>query len=204
MKIKHLESDRIVDIFLAKQGGEERMTCPVCSADRKKKRVKCFSWNHEKQTGYCSHCNGSFVPDENKKFEYVSRENREYKPPKWNNNTALSENAVKWFEGRGISQFVLRQLKITEGIEFMPQRSKKVNTIQFNYFRDEELINCKYRDGAKNFKLSAGAELILYNYDNCKDKDQIFIVEGEMDCLAMCEAGFWNTTSVPNGAGTGQ
>jgi twinkle protein len=42
--------------------------------------------------------------------------------------------------------------------------------------------------------------LIVYNYDNCVDAKEIIIVEGEMDCLSMCEAGYYNCVSVPNGA----
>jgi len=204
MKIKHLESDSIFEIFTTRSGGEERQICPVCSKDRRKNRVKCFSWNHDKNTGYCSHCQGSFVLSEgSKSFEYVSREKREYKRPEWNNNTELSEKLVKWFENRGISQFTLRQMKITEGKEWMPQTGREENTVQFNYFRNKELINTKFRDGRKNFKFTSGAELILYNLDSIVDKEQIIIVEGEIDALSCYESGLHNVVSVPNGAGTG-
>lgn len=203
MKIKHIESNNIVEIFTVKTSGEERMICPVCSKDRKKSRDKCFSWNHDKNTGHCAHCQSSFVMNEANEFKYVSREKREYKRPEWKNNTELSDNAIKYFEGRGISQFTLRQMKITEGMEWMPQDNKEMNTIQFNYFRNGELINTKYRTGNKHFKLTSGAELILYNFDNCVNKEQIIIVEGEFDALSCFEAGLHNVVSVPNGAGTG-
>ncbi|WP_323680026.1 hypothetical protein, partial [Exiguobacterium indicum] len=68
----------------------------------------------------------------------------EYKRPKWQNSTTLSNKLVKWFEGRKISQYVLNDFKITEGLEWMPQTQKNENTIQFNYFRLGELINIKY------------------------------------------------------------
>ena len=192
MKIINIKSKAVFNIELFKISGEERLTCPECSPNRKKSNVKCFSWNHSKGVGYCSHCGETFGI-------YIERK-KEYKRPKWKNNTNLSEKLVKWFESRGISQFTLRQMKITEGYEFMPQIGKEVNTVQFNYFRHGELVNVKYRDGAKNFKLSKDAELIVYNYDNCVDAKEIIIVEGEMDCLSMCEAGYYNCVSVPNGA----
>ena len=202
MKIKHLETDNILEIFTVKSSGEERMICPVCSKDRKKSRVKCFSWNHEKMTGFCSHCQGTFIQQDHKQINYVSRENREYKKPVWN-NTELSDKVVKYFESRGISQFVVRQLQVTEGMEFMPQIGKEANTIQFNYFRAGELVNKKYRDGAKNFKLTSGAELIMYNYDKCLEDERIVITEGEIDALSIAACGIWDVTSPPNGAGTG-
>ena len=135
-----------------------------------------------------------------KKIEYISQENRVYKKPEWKNSTELNDKTVKYFECRGISQFTLRHMKITSGMEYMPQEGKEVNTIQFNYFRDDELVNIKYRDAKKNFKFHSGAELILYNLDNIKNQDTIIIVEGEMDALSFYESGYHNVVSVPNGA----
>ena len=43
---------------------------------------------------------------------------------------------------------------------------KEENTINFNYYIGNELVNIKYRDGAKNFKLYKGAEKVFYNIDN--------------------------------------
>lgn len=53
---------------------------------------------------------------------------------------------------------------------------------------------------AKYFKLFKDAELVFYNLDGIKNAKDVYIVEGEMDCLTMIEAGYPNTVSVPNGA----
>jgi twinkle protein len=82
----------------------------------------------------------------------------------------------------------------------MPQTSKQENTIQFNYFMGDQLINVKYRDGRKNFKLYKGAEKVFYNINSIVGYDWCVIVEGEMDVLALHEAGIKNAISVPNGA----
>jgi twinkle protein len=63
-----------------------------------------------------------------------------------------------------------------------------------------DLINIKYRDGRKNFKLFKGAEKVFYNIDSIVGYDTCVIVEGEMDALAFHEAGIPNVISVPNGA----
>jgi twinkle protein len=89
---------------------------------------------------------------------------------------------------------------VTEGPEFMPQTGKSENTIQFNYIIGDELINVKYRDGRKNFKLYKGAEKIFYNINSIVGYDTCVITEGEMDVLALHEAGIKNAISVPNGA----
>lgn len=129
---------------------------------------------------------------------------KEFIRPEWANATKLSDKAVKWFASRGISQSTLIEMKISESSVYMPQVMAERNTIQFNYFRDSKLVNVKYRDGEKNFKMVSGAELIFYNVDSIKDQNEIVIVEGEMDALSYIEAGVKNVVSVPNGAAKGQ
>ena len=67
---------------------------------------------------------------------------------------------------------------------------QKRKAINFNYYLDNELINVKYRDGQKNFKLVSGAKLIFYGLDSIKDSNKVYIVEGEMDALSLHEAEF--------------
>jgi len=194
-KIIDLETKDIFFIDLHKPAGEERVICPLCDGLRtKNKGAKDFCWSHDKNVGNCQHCKHKFV-------EFKELERKEYKRPEWKNNTKLSDKAVKYFESRGITQFTLRNENlISEGLEFMPQINAEINTIQFNYWRGTNLINIKYRDGAKHFKLAKDAELIFYNIDGIKGIDTCIITEGEFDALSFIECGFNNTLSVPNGA----
>lgn len=107
---------------------------------------------------------------------------------------------IKWFESRGISNNTLLRLSITESIEWMPEAEKEVPVICFNYYRGEKLINIKYRGKNKDFKLNKGSEIILYNINSIIGENEAVIVEGEMDTLALHEAGIYNSVSVPNGA----
>jgi len=173
--------------------------CPLCSHTRKKKTEKCATLYIDTGLGYCSHCGERFQLHTFKK----KKELKVYTRPTWLNETKLSDKATKWFEGRFISQHTLRMMKVSEGEEWMPQTGKKENTIQFNYFRNSELINVKYRDGAKNFKLVKDAEKIFYNLDSCQLEKEIIIVEGEMDVLSFVEVGLNNCVSVPNGSTLG-
>lgn len=168
-----------------KKSGETIAICPKCSHTRSKKnqKVKCLGINLDKKVWHCNHCGWSGAL----RIEY--NEKKTYEKPVWKNNTELSEKMVKWFESRGISQKTLISMKISEGKEFMPQVNKELNTIQFNYFKGEELVNIKYRDGLKNFKLYKGAERIFYNYDAIAENEEIYIVEGEMDVLSIIECG---------------
>ena len=140
----------------------------------------------------------------------LSEESKSYVRPVFKNNTTLSDGIVKWFESRGISQKTLLSKQVTEGVESMLVKGedgktdwKDIKTVQFNYFRDGELINTKYRGPKKEFKLHKGAELILYNVDSLKGKKEALIVEGEIDMLSLIEAGIediYGIVSVPNGA----
>ena len=142
-----------------------------------------YDW--ERGLGTCMNCDEVFQLHT---FERKGAADKVYIKPEWKNNVMLSDNAVKWFESRGISQRTLIKMKITEGSEWMPQTSKEENTIQFNYFINNELINIKYRDGRKNFKLVKGAEKVFYNIDSTVGHDYVVIVEGEMDALSFVEA----------------
>lgn len=116
----------------------------------------------------------------------------------------ISSKAVQWFEKeRGISNNTLLRFDITEANEWMPQFKQEVSTICFNYFKDGELVNIKFRGPKKSFKLAKDAELIFYNLASIEDESSCIIVEGEMDCLSLYEAGINNVVSVPNGAAPG-
>lgn len=182
-----------IEIPAGKTSGEVQTLCPQCSHTRKKKTDKCLSVNLDKKAWYCQHCTwkGAIID----RPEVVK-----YELPEWKNNTTLSDKVLKWFEGRRITAATLKKMQITEQVEWMPQVSKEVNCICFNYFYEGQLLNTKYRDGAKHFKMHKGAELIPYNIDCLATAKEVWIVEGEMDALSLIEAGIENVISVPNGA----
>lgn len=192
------KKEYIIDVH---KNGENQMVCPECSATRKKKTDKCFSFNLNKGAGRCNHC--GIVLVEFKDFE-TKRTEIEYKRPKSVEVSKYTENCLKFFKSRLISEKTLLELKVTENIEWMPKAKMEIPTIQFNYFRNGELINIKSRGKNKDFKLYKDAELIFYNLDATINYETIIIVEGEMDALALYECGLHNVISVPNGATLGK
>ena len=70
----------------------------------------------------------------------------------------IEEKIYNYFDKRGISRPTLNELRVSNGKEYMPQIQKEVNVIMFNYYVNNKLINVKYRDGLKNFKLFKGAQ----------------------------------------------
>jgi len=180
--------------------GATQGTCPLCSHTRKPKNQKaqCASYDWERGLGTCHNCNKTFQLHT---YQRKGSSERVYVRPETPANfNEVSTNVETWFGTRGISKQTLSDLQVTEGPEFMPQTGKKENTIQFNYLMGGQLVNVKYRDGRKNFKLYKGAEKIFYNIDSIVGYDTCVITEGEMDVLALHEAGIPNAISVPNGA----
>ena len=182
--------------------GKTQGICPLCSHDRKPKnqKAKCASYDWERGLGTCHHCDSSFQLHTyqrkgSSEKTYIRPDSLNVVDPK-----QITSKVSKWFQSRGISQSTLDDLMVTEGPEFMPQTGKSENTIQFNYIMGDELINVKYRDGRKNFKLYKGAEKVFYNINSIIGYKECVITEGEMDVLALHEAGIKNAISVPNGA----
>ena len=181
-------------ILLKRSSGYVKTKCPKCSHNRKNKSDNCLSVDIDQGVYNCHHCGWSGNVRFEKKKEYI-------KPPKI--AAEVNERVIEWFASRGISEPTVAHWKIGESLEYMPQVQKKRRCINFNYYRDNELINVKYRDAEKNFKLVSGAELIFYGIDNLKDTKKCYIVEGEMDALSLHEAGLYSVCSVPNGASKG-
>ena len=180
--------------------GSTQGTCPLCSHTRQPKNAKlqCASYDWERGLGTCHNCDTSFQLHT---YQRKGNATREYtKPIPVEVFEPVKNKAIELFKTRGISQDSLRDLSVTTGEEYMPQTGKKENTIQFNYIMGDELVNIKYRDGRKNFKLYKGAEKIFYNINSVVGYDWCVITEGEMDVLALHEAGIKNVISVPNGA----
>ena len=179
--------------------GKTQGTCPLCSSTRKpeNQKQKCASYDWERGLGTCHNCDKSFQLHT---YERKGKSEKTYVKPETFVVQEVGTKVEEWFKTRGISRKTLHELRVTEGSEYMPQTGKTENVIKFNYFMGDDLINVKYRDGRKNFKLYKGAEKVFYNIDSIVGYEYCILVEGEMDVLAMHEAGISNVISVPNGA----
>jgi twinkle protein len=181
------------------ESGKTQGVCPLCSHTRKpeNKKAKCASYDWDRGLGTCHNCNTSFQLHT---YQRKGASERVYVRPEVTKYLPVKDKVTEWFETRGISQKTLDDVQVGQGSEYMPQTGKTENTIQFNYIMGDQLINVKYRDGRKNFKLYKGAEKVFYNINSIIGYDSCVITEGEMDVLAFHEAGVKNVVSVPNGA----
>lgn len=214
--------DKLTDlgIKLTRRGGNEKTKCPQCSDGRKNKNDKPLSVNITTGEYNCHNCGfkGNVRSFERK------REYKQYVRPdkKIIQNWALKQATEAYLKSRGLSKQTLDKFMIFSKMEWMPQSQKEENCVCFPYFRDGELVNVKFRDAHKGFRMIKDAELIFYNLSSAGDKKHCIITEGEIDCMSLYEAGFgvdpeanedgvlineeyskWCVLSVPNGASKG-
>lgn len=174
-------------------GVQQKTTCPKCSHTRAKSAEKCLSVNLEDETFNCKHC--GWAGSLGTQYTHVDPRGK-----------PLTDAAYeKFFAHRGITKEIVDTLGITYGKEFLPQTGETEVCILFPYFYKGKLVNYKFRDENKNFKLVSGARLVPFNFDYAinrltqKTTKRLFIVEGEPDAIvySMCDK---EAISVPNGA----
>lgn len=181
--------------------GAKTSTCPACSADRKKKTDKCAMVDWDRGLMTCQHCGVVTQLHTYKKNTETKPMAKQYIKPAYKPFEGVySDKFTSYIESeRGLNLNTLKRIKIRECKEWMPQTGKEENCIAFDYYYQGVLINTKFRDGRKNFKLVKDAEKILYNIDSIVGSKTAMVVEGEFDNVAWEESGYLHCTSVPNG-----
>lgn len=195
-----------IDIALCSPGQYGSLICPMCGGgDSAEKSLSLFItqdgdsalWNcFRGKCGWKGYTKAltdgkSSIGSSNKTTKVqirrkISEEDLQLEP--------LCTELLNYFAERNISAETLRRNSV------MQRRRGNQVVIAFPYRRKGVLVNCKYRDAFKNFSQEKDAEKIFYGLDDIEGSSDIIIVEGEMDKLAMEEAGFRNCVSIPDGA----
>jgi twinkle protein len=102
----------------------------------------------------------------------------------------LSQPALDWLKGRGISS----------GVAYRNRVTGEKNAITFSYVNDGEVVNRQTRTlSAKGFRFETGKPVIPFGLDDCAGQAEVVIVEGVMDKLAVEEAtGRTAVLAMPN------
>lgn len=185
------------DITAKRSKGIEKVKCPSCIDQRSNKADKSLSVNHDLGLAKCHYCEAVSVRDKR------TLQTKTYELPvqNWQNFTKLSDKLVKWVTTeRKIRQETLIKFGVTEEKAYQPAHGKEVNNLVFNYFEGDQVVNKKYRSGDKKFTQSKSGKPILYNVNSAIGSDEVWIVEGEFDVLALSEVGIDTALSLPSGA----
>jgi twinkle protein len=178
-----------------------RIACPDCSGERKKRNAKDMSL-HRKPDGatayFCHHCGSSGVV--NNKTEWRAPPVSAVPKLKVVQNH-LESRHYEWLLLRGISKATADAAKLFAADRFFSRLNTNHDCIAFPYYRKGEFVGAKYRSiPDKDFTQDAGGGQDFFNLDNVESGKPIIIVEGEIDCLTLIEAGISNCLSVPTGA----
>lgn len=189
-------------------GQYNALTCPMCkgggskeksfslfiSADGGNASWNCFrakcGWNGGTKpfAGSKSTYGTSLKLSKVKEIREITEQSLELEP--------LCDELVCYFKERLISAETLARNQVMQ----KGYGDRGQVAIAFTYRRNGVLVSCKYRDINKRFWQEKDTKKVFYGLDDIKGADEIIIVEGEMDKLAMEEAGFRNCVSVPDGA----
>ena len=197
--------------------GEQRVICPSCSPTRKKRNDNCLAITitDEAILWFCHHCEwqgGAKDGDNRQLYSPRTLPVREYKnvltpvvPIVSSDNHDLSDNSIAWLHNRKISKETAETFKLFT----------KEKKLCFPYYLDGDIVNIKSRTKDKKFLQEKNATKSLYNIDMLKKHwenhyeyedhvpqrtKSVIFVEGEMDVLALYEAGYKNVVSLPDGA----
>lgn len=202
--------------------GNVKMPCPKCGPTRAHPNDPSLSVNTTDQIWKCHNCDWAGTL---KQRDHI-QQGREYVQKEWKTpneqfyqstvSTALPPSVVEYFKRRGIPKDVLVANEVGFGLakswayqkdgqwkDHLDSRGVPSNAIYFPYRMDGKLVNVKSRlmdagNVVKDFRLTRGAQKILWGIDNIAD-DAIW-VEGEVDLMTYHAVGLTNVVSVPNGA----
>lgn len=206
---------RHVGIETKEHGGELFFkTCPYCRPRATKGNVKTFSINLSTGQFKCFRASCGVTGNMlqlSRDFDFsLGTETDEYYRPKRQYRRLQTpkspivpkEPAVKYLEGRGISEAVALKYEITT-------QSQHDNILVFPFYDERKRLQfVKYRKTDYDPEKDRNKEWcekdckpILFGMKQCNDKfDRLIITEGQLDSLSVAESGIENAVSVPSGA----
>ena len=134
--------------------------------------------------------------------KFHGHQERQYKAPvKPKGMTNVSGELMGWFNARGISEQTVRDFKVG-----MLTYADKAPVMVFPYFVDDKLTFLKHRpmDNKHGMWTSKDSRPVLFGWQCFPENSRsVVIVEGELDAMALHEAGV-AALSVPRGGGDGE
>ena len=227
-KAKELYGDRAMTDIVTYFGleGSYNETSKSCSCPWHKDKTPSFIWNPKNNSAHCFSCGRnygiidlylaqgmSYLEAVEKLFKQVDIEynfsNKDvqdfsYRYPKREHSDRA--NVEKYLGLRGIS---------TKTLDYADVQSDIYGNVAFHYYNSNDiLMTVKYRLGRKFNKekdhnkcwsqKDSDFAPLLFNMNRINPAKPLLVVEGEIDCLSVIEAGYSNVVSIPNGCANSQ
>ena len=202
-------AEKHLGYFRVKNGQVIAEYCPFCKGHDKDKETfavglnnglwQCLRGSCAKKGNFRQLCEffGEQAPSGYALPKVTEEKKKTYTRPEEDIIHPITEDIITYFATRRISEETLRDWKIG---------SDDKGNILFPFYRDGKLVYVKYRkpkkyekgDGPKEWQMS-NTEPILFGMDMTDFNRPLCITEGEIDALALYEAGVSNVVSVPCG-----
>ena len=208
----HLRPDQVT--------GQQKTTCPECSASRKKPFEPCLSVNLTTGGYDCHNCGiTGYLEDVQNPEAFANKTKKNYTLPDSSimekRAQRIDEEVKSYFLNRGISEKTLEDWKISSGPSIIRKDAQgktvydengvvRDKAIWFPFFEDGKLVYVKHlrprewTGGERIIRAFQGGKPVPFGLDHTGKV--IVIVEGEVDALSVYEAGIDSVWSVPNGA----
>ena len=225
---KELYGDKAMSDIVSYFGleGSYNEASKSCSCPWHKDNTPSFIWNPKNNCAHCFSCNRNFgildlylaqgmsyleaveklFKQVDMDFNFVNKgiQNASYKYPRREHSDRT--NVEKYLNLRGISKKTLDYADVQSDIN---------GNVAFHYYNsDDVLMTVKYRLGRKFNKEKDHAKCwsqknadftpLLFNMNRVDPTKPLLVVEGEVDCLSVIEAGYANVVSIPNGCANAQ
>lgn len=225
---KELYGDKAMSDIVSYFGleGSYNEASKSCSCPWHKDNTPSFIWNPKNNCAHCFSCNRNFgildlyleqgmsyleaveklFKQVDMDFNFVNKgiQNASYKYPKREHSDRT--NVEEYLNLRGISKKTLDYADVQSDIN---------GNVAFHYYNsDDVLMTVKYRLGRKFNKEKDHAKCwsqknadftpLLFNMNRVDPTKPLLVVEGEVDCLSVIEAGYTNVVSIPNGCANAQ
>ena len=172
------------------RNGQQKTKCPECQpAHNPRDNPLSITVESDSILFHCHHCGfqGGVT------HQTAPRYRPERKPPEPISYLAAPNAFLdSYFKERGISR------KTYEAFNIFTDDN---HWIGFPYNgHNNQCDNIKFRTRDKDFRQTKNGRKSLYNYGNVAEAPVVVVVEGEMDALAVYEAGINYVTTLPDGA----
>ncbi len=183
--------------------GNVKVTCPQCSGTRRKSTERCLSVDVERGLWRCHHCGWSGALREDR-----PRHPPPPPPPKpvvrpagpLPRDPAWREAVLAWFARRGIGAATVDAFVARGELGWRGAKQGAAPVLIFaSQSASGETLAYKYRHTAeKRFWMEAGCEVACWGLAACRGARQVVVVEGELDRMALAEAGIEGVLAIPS------
>lgn len=186
-----------IGIDMSKLRGRKTV-CPKCDPTRRNKGQRDLSIDFEKGAYKCWNDGCDFKGFLKGFNQTWTPGKKEYATPETPKHRRISEAGENFLASRGISLDTADRYGL-----YTEHRRDIGECIAFPY-RDQygKIVHVKYRAiNSKEFRTTLNTERVFYGIGHVNTSiSRVHVVEGELDLLAMVEAGIPNVLSVPDGS----